>query len=454
MNTRHRTLTPLLATGLLAGCLATSLSGGLVARAAAADVVPTFGCQAVAPSDANGSGGTDGTTDVAGALDTFGPLASVPNDITLPQGPTDQAPVVSLARVPGGVLVALRSGTNGPFTGSMLTLVNHDGTVRWTTCSTSSLTVYAGDPARTPTSAVAILTTQNPDGSATDAVNTVNLANGTAKDVTTQVAKAAGVSAKDLTFRAASPLSAWFGGKLDRKVTASSRLARLDLFSFASTSADYPKSLIGKESGTAYLAFTRSRDLYVNTNDGVSPITALRNNGVWTTNAAQIEASYGPIVVYGENGFRRVTPAGQVMWTSTVQDTGHEGFDYRVDGNTVVAATCKNNDKTNCTNRLVGIDAATGKVVWTNTNFATAAEVADGYTLALGDPAPAMLDSATGQVVQTLPADAHFYNGCCGEENVFTQRLGGIVAAVDGVHLRLWYPKGSGFGGKTLSLAG
>ena len=74
------------------------------------------------------------------ALDTFGPLAGEPAlRVTLPLGrsnevPELQAPGVSQARIPGGVLLAVGASSYGDFDGGILTAIDADGESRWVRC--------------------------------------------------------------------------------------------------------------------------------------------------------------------------------------------------------------------------------------------------------------------------------------------------------------------------------
>jgi hypothetical protein len=104
---------------------------------------------------------------------------------------------------------------------------------------------------------------------------------------------------------------------------------------------------------------------------------------------------------------------------------------------------------------LVAVDVATGATKWSLPGGYSIGPVADGKAIvqpyaqdANGNPQPPgpwkMLDIATGKDIagQQWPTTVDFSSGCCGDaETHHTQALGGVVVAVNGVDVNVWFPK-------------
>ena len=156
-------------------------------------------------------------------------------------------------------------------------------------------------------------------------------------------------------------------------------------------------------------------------------------------------------------GLVAVDPLGHVIWERPdIGFLGGEGLESYVAGAITLALDCDRAvDPIGCASpRLVGLDAATGKDRWHLDGWYVLGPIDNGAALvdhyevtATGTSAHtwSMIDTATGHPLaadqQWTGADT-FRTGCCGEfEYLHTGRAGGIVIAVSGTDVRVWYPR-------------
>lgn len=434
MGMNRRWWGPIVGATLIAGSVVTGGASSAGAQEAVWDpcagaTVPTTGV--TPPSDED-------------ALAEFGPLGAQPSlSITVPtlDVPDDQQPVpqVTAHRVPGGLLLGLR---RPGIPGSALVVVNDDGGVRWRTCFERDLWSVDASPDGGPI--VVSWRAVDPATYGPDRIELVSAADGT---VTSDVTEAVRAVTGGTNRMGAAPGGVFFGPNPEVVADAGSQLARLDLATGVVASRDYPSVGEGREvlaltleaTGTAYL---------VARVDGGAPVGAALIQGRWTTDLAAIESVIDPLIRSGTveaPTIERVRPDGSVMWQR--QDLtlwSGEGFAYGVTEDTVLAHVCADGDPINCTQHaLVALDAMTGATRWQLDDAAVAVEYGDGNAIVAGTDGYRMIDASTGGAVSptTWPSGT-FANECCGiGEYVYTERLGGIVVAVDEAEVRVFYPE-------------
>lgn len=381
-------------------------------------------------------------------LATLGLLNARPLKVETPNGPDGVAPSISVLRIPGGVLLSLTASSNSTWTGSMLAAVNANGQVRWVQCfKESMLAAHVARVELGPVKAVVVVGGYSPKLTARAKV--VSLVDGSiVDDVSRRVAKITGSDPGAVERVAATGQSVWFGAPPDADVGDDSRLARVDLSSLAVTEVAYPDAAIGMSASMVAFGETRAHDLYME-GDHQPLVSAVLRQGTWTSDPDAIAASYGEQVGFNEQGaLTRWDPSGKELWSNPrVIHTGREGFYLGVDHGMVLVAMCTSGAQGSCPMALGGVDAATGKLVWQRKDQPTAVEFGDGRALATDPDGVAMIDVTTGRPIsdRRWPGDA-FLQACCGDESAHTTHNGGVVVAVNGTSVNIYYPADSGLG--------
>lgn len=380
------------------------------------------------------------------ALETFGPLGDVPGlEITLPMPSSAegsyQAPSVRVARVPGGLALLVTpswlSDLDGG--GAIVTVVGHDGRVRWRRCI---------DPAGTVSSLLA--------GGSTVLVGTYAKETG----VPSWLALDPLTGGEDEPPLEIDGLSAYpYGDRyvLLRRpdiaasepiVASEEHMALFDRTTGTIETVPYPPSADGQLPGL--IDFTFSGDTLVQRSNRV-PI-AVFDGGQWLTDRESLVTLVEPeamsvfttdaSVWVGRNG------AGEELWSKAEwHDPQSEGFQSIATDGVTILRGCKANDEQGfCTEGVfAGVDTATGEVLWEQPEQQAAVVAGDGYALVTTSGGTySMIDARSGEPIdpsQVFP-EGSFMQGCCGEDEVlWTGRLGGLVVAVDYQDVTVWYPR-------------
>jgi hypothetical protein len=378
-------------------------------------------------------------------LETFGPLGSVPAlEIVLPlPSSTDessQAPSARVERVPGGLALLVAPSTLSALDGgAFVTVVGHDGQVRWQRCL---------DPTGVVSSLLA--------GGSTLLVGTYAIETGepswmafdplTGGDMEPP-SEIAGLSAYPYGDRYVLLRRPDIPG-VESVVAAEDHMALFDRTTGTVEAIPYPATADGQSPGLLEFAFVG--DTLVQRSNRV-PI-AVFDGEQWLTDGESLVSLVVPeamtvpagdvLVWVGRNG------AGEELWRKPEwHDPMTEGFQsIATDGVTILRA-CKASDEAGlCTEGVfAGVETATGEVLWERPEQQAAMVAGDGFALVTrSDGRYAMIDARTGEPTdpsqEFLPGS--FMQGCCGEDEVlWTARRGGLVAAVDYQNVNVWYPE-------------
>ncbi|MDJ0768273.1 MAG: hypothetical protein QNJ12_05740 [Ilumatobacter sp.] len=393
----------------------------------------------------------------------FGPLGSVPAlDITVPRGRSERArlasePAVGVQRVDGGTLISVRPSSSDWFAAWMLALVGDDGEVRWRRCfDGASLGFVVVGPTQT---ALVLEHPRTDDHSLVDAWR--------ALDVRTGNDLAAPDIPEGLGVEAISDRHVVFGRKEGRISVDDDRLHVLDVASGSTTTIPYLERANGQQAWR--LEFRLDPDV----DDGSfrlfhmasewRQVAGVFEGGAWRTDDASIlaatdvwaDASFEDRAWSGRNAI------GEVLWTRPeLLDPSREGFrSIEVGDLTLLDACAGRTDEQFCVDgSLVALETASGEIRWQLPGQRAVPVAADGFAIVSSgevygptdSPHRAdgylMVDVETGRLVddtQRWPGLDTFRQGCCGEgEFVWVARSGGVVFAVDGDHVRVWFPQG------------
>lgn len=412
------------------------------------------------------------------ALDTFGPLAGEPAlRVTLPLGrsneaPELQAPGVSAARIPGGVLLAVGASSYGDFDGAILSAVDADGESHWVRCFDDRIYSTSVAPASSaPTKAlVGFGVSQNNAPPVVD-WRIVSLDDGAVVGELSDLFAAQGVdpALQSIDFPiAVSPTSIVFGPLGGTIIdTTRDHLLRVDLQTWSAEVVPLPEQSAGGEFFRQRFQYADSGDLVL-MGDGLfqdadSVVTAY-HGGQWTQDKATLRGAYGIRADFGAPGEGLVgfDALGQELWRDdNVSPTGNEGFRLATSGAVTVISGCLSPPGPNgCVEySLVGIETETGTILWQIPGLRGVSAIGDGFALITGpetitadgttNQGPWMLiDTSTGEMVDSTQqwlAPETFRQECCGGgEFVWVGRDGGVVTAVNGEHLAIWYPATAG----------
>lgn len=419
------------------------------------------------------------------ALDTFGPLATEPAlRVTLPLGrstdvPELQAPGVSVERIPGGALLAVVASSYGHFEGGVLAAVDADGENRWVRCFADRIDgMFVAPAASAPTTALIAFAISQDNAVPVSGWRFVSLDDGAVVGELSDLFAAQGV---DPTFPISvfplvtSPDSVVFGPSGDTVVDPTrDHLILLDLHTSTVEVLPFPEQSAGGELFRQRFQFADSGDLVLMGDGLVEPANAVVSayrGGRWTQAPAVLRRTYGTRVDFGSEGRGLIgfDALGQQLWRDdNVSDSRLEGFRLAASGPVTVISGCFSSPAPDeCADRgLAGVETATGTILWQLPEMRQVAAVGDGFALisqaiaaAYGDgkQGPWMLiDTSTGELVdstqQWLEPDTFRQECCGGGEFVWVGHDGGVVIAVNGEHVALWYPKAQGLTAREITI--
>jgi hypothetical protein len=409
------------------------------------------------------------------ALDTFGPLGAAPIlDITLPLGQsspseTPSAPLVSVDRVPGGVLLLIGPSSFDSFWSWWLTSVDAAGGVRWVRCEegASARSLVVGPASDAPDTALVEELVSNVDASPTSVWHAIDLATGS------DVAPPQGLDGVQLL--ASAGRHALFGPQNGRVVDVDTdRLTLLDLVTLESSQIPFPDETNGQGPFGLYFGMTDDGTVVYPEPNSARAITAVYRDGEWRSDEASILAAWPIRVAFSFDGDIAELVGrdglGEVVWSRPeLTDIGNEGFRTATsDDMTVVSACVTRTIETGCTDvALFGIVTETGDIRWrlpgrrsvsaAGGGFALATDGADVASDTVPDPPGyVMIDTSTGAALgddQHWDDPEEFRTGCCGEsEFVRVRRDGGVVIATNYERVRVWYPATIDAGTRTVRI--
>ena len=420
------------------------------------------------------------------ALDTFGPLATEPAvRVTLPLGrstevPELQAPGVNVARIPGGALLAVVASSYGHFDGGILTAVDADGESRWVRCFADRVDgVFVAPAASAPTTALVGFAISQDDAVPVSGWRIVSLDDGAVVGELRDLFAAQGVDPTipiSVFPLVTSRESVVFGPPGETVVDpVRDHLVRLDLHTFKVEVLLFPTQSTGGDLFRQRFEFADSGDLVL-LGDGLvaaaNSVVSAYHGGRWTQAPSVLRRTRGTRVDFGNDGRGLVgfDALGQQVWRDdTVSDPRLEGFRMAASGPVTVIAGCFSSPAPDeCMQRdLAGVDTDTGAILWQLPGMRQVAAVGDGFALiseagaaAYGDgtQGPWMLiDTSTGELVdstqQWLEPDTFRQECCGGGDFVWVGHDGGVVIAVNGEHVAVWYPQGEGLTAREVTIA-
>ena len=407
-----------------------------------------------------------------GVSDRFGPLGPAALlDVTLPTVaavlPDDDRQVQAQAAVVnGGVVLSVAAGRGQPEDASVVAVVDRGGTRRWVRCLPGDvLDVWAAAPRLQPAT---VLVALFPSGVAPEtqwallALDTGETVPGFADG-----AAAAGLDAAaqaDAMVVAESPSSVLIGS---RDQAGGHAVMRYDLVAGTFTPIPPPPDGFGDRE----LALGPDDEVVVGYADGRG-VTAVFDDGTWRTDEASRLAARPTEVGFdwgGSGALQAVDGTGRLLWRNTeLVGPALEGVAVITDGAVTVANVCTAPDPgAGVCNRYetVGVDAATGAVPWRLEGLRGVVAADDGWAL-LTDAGQSsdgagpevtgwvLLDDRTGTAAAPDQrwALGAFGEGCCGEIEIWTEQVGGVVLAAAPGHLRVWYPSATDGSPTTVSL--
>jgi hypothetical protein len=263
----------------------------------------------------------------------------------------------------------------------------------------------------------------------------------------------------------------------------------LDLQAFTVESVPFPSSTAGFPLFSAQLEFADSGELVLNTRiNGLPAVEAAYHAGAWTTTSSVLRTTYGPRAQFAESGSGLIgfDAVGHPVWRyDNVSPPQGEGFRSAASGAVTVVSGCfAVPDPNGCIpTSLAGVATKTGKVLWQIRGWHLVSAVGDGRALVSGPTSTAagagtpgaqtpgaqtpgaqapgegpwlLIDTATGKLADPSQqwADPNtFRTECCGGgEFVWVGREGGVITAVDGKAVAIWYPSAAGLASKSLLL--
>jgi hypothetical protein len=416
------------------------------------------------------------TASVAGAvaddpaLDTLAVVGERPAiEIGLPLAVSDGdtaagAPIASAMRIPGGLLVTV---TSPSFPGGMLAAVELDGVVRWVRCVDDYFPVPVIAPSTTSPDR-ALSGTSSFDTAAQEWRQTwqvLSLADGSTVATLDDLVADTGLSGAAASNRrlvlaehGVAVFAPDDGHVLDAEVDG---LLRVDLTTWTLSTTTVPPEFDGHPAGELQLALGTDGSLLRMGQvvpSGLRVPQSVEADGTWSTDESLRGSVWGPTV---DVTWGSATPqiaawdaSGALLWSSDAGLPMREGFVTARSGDVQVTVACGEFDGTSpCPDeRLVGLDVDTGRELWSLPGWRIVGPVADGiaYVTDSADVASGaqptgwyVLDTTTGRVAEApqWPGVDTFRTGCCGEgDTQHVGALGGIVVAVSGQVMRVWFP--------------
>jgi hypothetical protein len=447
----------------------TALSTSTTVPSLAAGFVPY--CRESSSTPATGGDPTPDDPSVA----TLGPIGATPSlHITLPMGRATTGadladPSVGTRKIPGGVLLSIGPSSMGGFTASILAAVNDDGTVRWVRCFDREQGFYVAPTSSSPR--VVLVGFRSADLDFID-WQTFMLADGTPGASLMEYATKDGVSpGRSLqgSVAASNDSAVVLAPVLSATYEATDVLLRIDLPMLGMTSIPVPAAVVGQPVSNWPFALGVNGEMLFTAGEQ-RVVTQVFHNGAWVHAAGYktlVNAARPPSGewAYSSNSGGRLPLVGidaygtQLWIRPDIVHTGNEGSITVTVGDTVLAASCRSWDvNKGCADpMLAAVDVRTGEDRWQLPGWAQIGPSGNGVALvALGSPTAdgtgsiqgpwQMIDVATGKQLDGQQWDSavhSFGTGCCGEsEYRHTSADGGVVVAVNGVDVNVWFPKG------------
>jgi hypothetical protein len=420
------------------------------------------------------------------ALDSFGPLATVPAvHVVLPTGRAQLdgdavGGTAESARVPGGVVLVVHGPSTGWFPGTMLTAIDHDGTLRWVRCRPDDVTRVVVAPADLqPTRALVETLVYDDQAQPSLRWDIISLTDGTIERPVADVIAAAGLAAL-----AAPPTRlvtegaglAVLGPDEGHVVdVAVDRLVVLDLVTMTvARTIPFPAEFQGHLAYELQIEITPAGQLLRmgTVGDGLTHRgpNEVEVDGTWVTDPAELRQAW-PVTAwyaFGE-GFPTLEAydaTGTIRWRrADVVARVTEGFTSGVDGDVVVALSCKPpmSDTADCRYRLGGYSLADGHTIWQLDGRHLVSAIGDGTAMistltadGTGVAGWTLISTRTGRALaadQTWADPFAFDYECCGgDETTRVTRHGGILAVFSPGVVDIWYPRTAGHPTVTITL--
>ena len=374
-------------------------------------------------------------------------------------------PIAGAVRIPRGLLVTVGAPSSGWFPGGAVAAVDLDGAVRWVRCLNDGLTAALVAPLDQQPDRMLMGTSKFADDATTYSWQVMSLTNGdTLGSLDDLVAESgltdAAASNRQLILSERGVVV--FAPPPDHVVDVSTDgLLRLDLATWALSTTTFPPEFDGHQAGELELGLGTDGSLLRMgrlLDSQLRVPQSVEVAGEWRTDERLRRSVWGPVVDawYGPDGVLLASwdATGTVRWSSEVRFPGREGFMYARSGDVVVSVSCGPSDgNVACPDeRLVGLDADTGRELWALPGWRIVGPMADGIAY-VTDSADLManerpsawfvLDTETGRLADapSWPGVDAFRSGCCGEyDYLHTDALGGILVAVSGRTMRVWFP--------------
>jgi outer membrane protein assembly factor BamB len=186
--------------------------------------------------------------------------------------------------------------------------------------------------------------------------------------------------------------------------------------------------------------------------DGAQTVRGVWVDGAWSTDAATILEAVPVQAVNSsdERGWEGRNGLGEVVWSRPdLLDIRQEGFLSEISDTVTIINGCLEQGEGGCVRgSLFGVDTASGETLWERSGLRGVSAVGDGFALITNDAGDGweMIDTLTGDLVdesQRWDGIEPFEQQCCGGgAYVWVGRDGGVVFAVNGDRVRVWYPQG------------
>ena len=372
---------------------------------------------------------------------------------------------VRVWRIPGGMLVELRPYNDGSLPVAALLAIDADGSVRWRRCLDRGPDLVAVAQSVSSTEMIVGWTTYDATGPVRTDLEVWSLADGSPSRTWDDVLAANGISGAAAGHRNSllwgSDISRLvFGPQESRPVEPDDTILVVDLADMAMRELPYPPSAQGGSVDVLPLELTVGGRLIVP--DPLTPrrVAAVETERGWSTDTEVIDAAVGLRADFFGGGAQPQLQAfdaqGTEVWRrDDMVAAPFEGFHVAVDGDVVVASSCAAvdmNSPTPCDGwMLSGLDLRTGQTLWERPGIWSVSAVGGGVAMVAGpytgvtgaaQPVWTMIDLVTGEQLdsRTWTDPWSFGVSCCdGPSRVY--RSGGVVFAVDGTHLEMWYPE-------------